>query len=105
MKICLSLIWYIASVLIIYSGIKYTLKYKFIQLNIKKIISAIKSKSKNEISPLTSLSISLAAKIGVGSLSGIALAIYFGGIGTIFWLCVITLKLMLAIIRFSIFLR
>lgn len=87
----LSLIWYLASVLIIYSGIKYSYKYKFIQLNMKKIITAIKSKSNNSISPLSSLCISLAAKIGVGSLSGIALAIYFGGVGTIFWILVISL--------------
>ena len=87
----LSIIWYIASTLIIYSGIKYSIKYKFIQLNIKKIINAIKSKSNNSISPISSLCISLAAKIGVGSLSGIALAIYFGGIGTIFWICIISL--------------
>ena len=91
MEYCLSILWYIASILIIYSGIKYTFKYKFLQLNIKKMIIAIKSKSKNEISPLGSLCISLAAKIGVGSLSGIALAIYFGGIGTIFWIVIISL--------------
>ena len=87
----LSIIWYLTSILIIYSGIKYSLKYKFIQLNIKKIISAIKSKSNNNIHPLSSLCISLAAKIGVGSLSGIALAIHFGGLGTIFWIMVISL--------------
>ncbi len=87
----LSLIWYLASILIIYSGIKYSYKYKFIQLNMKKIITAIKSKSNNSISPLSSLCVSLAAKIGVGSLSGIAMAIYFGGVGTIFWILVISL--------------
>ena len=89
--ILLSITWYITSILIIYSGIKYSYKYKFIQLNIKNIIKGIKSKSKNNISPISSLCISLAAKIGVGSLSGIALAIYFGGIGTIFWICLISL--------------
>ena len=87
----LSIIWYIVSVLVIYSGIKYSFKYKFIQLRISKFIQAIKSKSKNNISPLSSLSMSLAAKIGVGSLSGVALALYFGGIGSIFWMCIISL--------------
>ena len=87
----LAIIWYITSILIIYSGIKYSLKYKFKQLNIKDIFRSIKSKSKNNISSLSSLCISLAAKIGVGSLSGVALAIYFGGIGTIFWICLISL--------------
>lgn len=87
----LSITWYIASILIIYSGIKYSIKYRFIQFKISKIISAIKSKSKNDVSPLSSLSMSLAAKIGVGSLSGVALALYFGGIGSIFWMCIISL--------------
>ena len=91
MKLSLKIIWYIASILIIYCGIKYSFNYRFIQLNIKKIKEAIKSKSKNNISPLSSLCISLAAKIGVGSLSGVALAIYFGGVGTIFWMMLISL--------------
>ena len=87
----LSIIWYLASILIIYSGIKYSFKYKFIQFKFSKLVEAIKSKSKNDISPLSSLSMSLAAKIGVGSLSGVALALYFGGVGAIFWMCIISL--------------
>ena len=87
----LSITWYITSILIIYSGIKYSFKYKFIQFKIKEFIISIKSKSKNDVSPLASLSMSLAAKIGVGSLSGVALALYFGGIGSIFWMCIISL--------------
>ena len=87
----LSIIWYIVSVLVIYSGIKYSFKYKFIQLRFSKFIDAIKSKSNNDISPLSSLSMSLAAKIGVGSLSGVALALYFGGVGSIFWMCIISM--------------
>lgn len=90
-KILLSVIWYMVSILLIYSGIKYSIRYKFVQLNIKKIIRGINSQSKNNISPLSSLSLSLAAKIGVGSLSGVALAIYYGGIGTIFWIWIISL--------------
>ena len=87
----LGIVWYFASILIIYASIKYSFKYNFIQLNIKKLFNSLKSKSKNNISPISSLCISLAAKIGVGSLSGVALAIYYGGIGTIFWLIVISL--------------
>ena len=87
----LSFVWYITSVLIIYLAIFLTRKYKFIQLNIKKIYLSLKTKSNNNITPMESLSVSLAAKIGVGSLSGIALAIYYGGIGTIFWIIIISL--------------
>jgi amino acid carrier protein len=87
----LSISWYVASILIMYATGKFSYKYKFRQLNIKKIIEAIRSKSKNDISPCGSLSVSLAAKIGVGSLSGIALCLYFGGLGSIFWLVIISL--------------
>jgi len=87
----LSITWYIASILIIYSGIKYTFKYRFIQFKVREFINAIKSKSKNSVSPMASLSVSLAAKIGVGSLSGVALALYFGGVGSVFWMCIISL--------------
>ena len=87
----LSIVWYCVSILVIYSGIKYSFKYKFIQFNFRKFFDAIKSKSKNNVSPLSSLSMSLAAKIGVGSLSGVALAVYFGGVGSIFWMCLISM--------------
>ena len=89
MKLFLSIMWYIASILIIYLSVIGTKKYKFKQFNIRGIINSLKSKSKNNISPIASLMISLAAKVGVGSLSGVAIAIYFGGIGTIFWIIVI----------------
>lgn len=87
----LGIVWYFASILILYITIKYSVKYKFIQFNINKVFKSLKSKSKNNISPISSLCISLAAKIGVGSLSGVALAIYYGGIGTIFWLIIISI--------------
>ena len=35
--------------------------------------------------------ITLAGRIGVGSIAGIALCIYIGGIGSIFWLWVMTI--------------
>jgi len=43
------------------------------------------------ISPLESLMIVLAGRIGVGSIAGVALAIYYGGVGSIFWIWIITL--------------
>lgn len=86
----LSFIWYLTSLLIIYLAIILTKKYKLIQFNLKEIIRSLKSHSNNNISPIGSLCISLAAKIGVGSLSGVALAIYYGGIGSIFWMIIIS---------------
>lgn len=87
----LSITWYVASILILFLSIKYSYKLKFIQLRFNKIFSSLKSKSNNNITPLSSLCISLAAKIGVGSLSGVALCLYFGGLGSFFWLCIISI--------------
>lgn len=87
------LLWAIASALIIISGIYFTLKLKFIQLNIKNILSSTFKKNKDTkgISPLSTLMLTLAGKIGVGSIAGVALAIYIGGPGTIFWMWVMAL--------------
>lgn len=69
-------------------GIYFSFKLNFIQLNIKQMINSIKKQKKTEegISLFQSLTMSLAGRIGVGSLSGIALAIYLGGPGVIFWI-------------------
>ena len=87
------LLWAVASALIIISGIYFSLKFKFIQLNIKKILTSTFKRDKNSkgLSPLSTLMLTLAGKIGVGSIAGVALAIYIGGPGTIFWMWVMAL--------------
>lgn len=87
----LSFIWYIATILIIYSSLKFSKRNKFIQFNLKKIFKSFKTKKNCKVNPLSSLCVSLAAKIGVGSLSGVALCLYYGGIGSIFWLIIFSL--------------
>ena len=87
----LSLIWYIVTLLIIYAALKFSKKFKFIQFNLKEMKNSFKAKTSNKVSPLSSLNISLAAKIGVGSLSGVALCLYYGGIESIFWLSVFSI--------------
>lgn len=86
-----SIIWSIVTILLIIVSIYFSFKLGFIQFNFKKIFKSIFKKSDGNISSFESLSINLAAKIGVGSLSGVALSIYVGGVGSIFWLWVITL--------------
>lgn len=78
------LLWLVASCLIVISGIYFTFRLRGIQISFKNIYKAIK-KTKGQNS-FQGLFLSLAAKIGVGSIAGIALAIYIGGIGTIFWI-------------------
>lgn len=91
-----NILWMIATFLLISCGLYFTFKLNFTQFNFKKMIKGLK-KEKNEeksISPFKTLTLALAARIGVGSLAGIALGIYRGGIGVIFWIwlsCLITL--------------
>lgn len=79
------ILWGIATILIISSGIFFSFYLKGIQFNLS-IASKNKKLNRNEISSFQTLMMSIAAKVGVGSLAGIALAIKKGGPGVIFWI-------------------
>ena len=82
-----NILWMIATIFLIISGIYFTFNLKFTQFNFKKMFHSLqKGKNKESISPFKTLTLALAARIGVGSLAGIALGIYKGGIGILFWL-------------------
>ena len=78
-----SILNYICLTLVIITSIYFTIKLKFLQFNIPKIISTLKRSSREDINALF---MSMGAKIGVGSIAGISLAIYIGGPGVIFWI-------------------
>ena len=88
LKILDSVLWAIATILMVYSGIYFTFKLKFVQFNFKEMFKNI-IKKEDLISPFESLMMVLGGRIGVGSIAGIALAIYLGGIGSIFWMWII----------------
>lgn len=83
----------ILSILVLFIvGIYLSIKLKFIEFNPKLLFKSLITKDNNEgVSPFQSLCISLASRIGVGSLSGVALSIYVGGIGSVFWMWITTL--------------
>lgn len=84
------IIWAVATSLIIISSIYLTVYLHFPQFKLKKIYRSLK-KNNQKISNFKVLMMSLAGKIGVGSIAGIALSIYIGGPGSIFWIWIITL--------------
>ena len=88
-----TIVWGIATIFLIVCGIYYTVKLKFIQFNFKEIFKSLinNDRDKSSISPFKTLTLALAARIGVGSLAGIALGIYKGGIGVVFWIWLSTL--------------
>lgn len=86
-------IWILTSIIIVYTGIYFTLKLKGIQFNIIKMIKELlkKEETTTGLNSFKTLMLTLAGRIGVGSISGIALAIYLNGPGTIFWIWLISL--------------
>ena len=81
-------VWGIATLFLIVCGLYFTFKLGFVQLNFKEIFKSLKPSHSNKksISPFKTLTLALAARIGVGSLAGIALGIYKGGVGVVFWI-------------------
>lgn len=84
------LIWAIATSLIVLSSIYLTVYLGFPQFKLKKILKSLKNNNK-KLSNFKVLMMSLAGKIGVGSIAGIALSIYIGGPGSIFWIWIMTI--------------
>ena len=82
------MVWLIATILIIVSGIYFTFKLKFVQFRFVKMFKSLTIKNNNSetIKPFSSLMMVLAGRIGVGSIAGIAVSLYYGGIGSVFWM-------------------
>lgn len=90
-----SLIWSPALVfLCLGAGIYFTLATKFLQVRcIPDMIKQLKDgeSSDSGVSSFQSLMISLAGRVGVGNISGVATAIAFGGPGAVFWMWAVAL--------------
>lgn len=90
-----SLIWSPALVfLCLGAGIYFTLATKFLQIRcIPDMIKQLKDgeSSDSGVSSFQSLMISLAGRVGVGNIAGVATAIAFGGPGAVFWMWAVAL--------------
>lgn len=80
------IVWSISSILLVTMGLYFTFKLNFVQVHLNKMIKSLTIKTTKGIKPYKTLLMVLAGRIGVGSIAGIALSIYLGGIGTIFWI-------------------
>lgn len=86
LKIGTDFLWSIAIVFLIGGSIYFTWSLSGVQFHFKKMILSLKKTKNVEVTPFESLTMALAARVGVGSLAGIALAIHLGGPGSIFWI-------------------
>lgn len=78
-----SVLWSITTTMIIVSGLKFTKKLNYVQFKLSQIFKSLHA------SNIKVLFLTLAGRIGVGSIAGVALAIYLGGPGTIFWMWIL----------------
>ncbi len=90
-KILNSILWSTTIVLLLGGGLYFTIKLKGVQFKIISMFKSFKPEKNSTVTPFKSLTMALAARIGVGSLAGIAIAIYNGGKGTIFWIWISSL--------------
>ena len=86
-------IWYIAFILIIGGGVYLTYKLKGVQIThfIESIKLALFGGNKAGIKGVTSSEafwVGVGARIGIGNIAGVAIAILLGGAGAIFWIWV-----------------
>ncbi|WP_263081865.1 sodium:alanine symporter family protein [Endozoicomonas sp. Mp262] len=91
------LIWgNILMYLLLGAGIFFTLKTRFAQIRLfsqacRTMLTSRNRDCKTHISPFQTFCTSLAARIGTGNMAGVAVAIYLGGPGAVFWMWLIAL--------------
>lgn len=82
-------------ILLISCGLYFSVKSKFVQLGmLKEMFVVLKDsnvKSKESITSFQAFCISMAARVGTGNITGIAIAISLGGPGAVFWMWVIAI--------------
>ena len=71
---------------LLFGGVFFSIKLKWIQLHFVKLLKSLVKNKTSLKDTFNSISLSLAARIGVGSLSGVSIAIYYGGPGSLFWI-------------------
>lgn len=82
--------------LLLGAGLLFTVKTRFVQFRrfsmaAKTMLASRERACKTHVSPFQAFCTSLAARIGTGNMAGVAVAIYLGGPGAVFWMWLIAL--------------
>ncbi|MFO1152918.1 MAG: sodium:alanine symporter family protein [Rhodospirillales bacterium] len=76
-------------------GAYFTIRLRFQQIlrfpEMFRVIRGSRGTDRAGISPFQALTISLASRVGTGNLAGVAVALYLGGPGAIFWMWMVAL--------------
>lgn len=77
------------------AGLYFTIRLGFIQFvhigEFFRVAFRRKSDDAHGISPFQALMVSLASRVGTGNIAGVAVALYLGGPGAIFWMWIVAL--------------
>ena len=88
---------------LIFVGLWFTVKTRFVQIRLfsvafRAMINSRHRDSESQISSFQAFCTSLAARIGTGNIAGVAVAIFLGGPGAVFWMWLIaTLGMVLSL--------
>ncbi len=83
----INIVWLFIFPVIFLISIYLSMKFNFLQItHITSFFNSFKQSKSSSISPFQAFTMSLAGKIGVGSITGVFLSISLGGYGSIFWL-------------------
>ncbi len=76
-------------------GLYFTIRLKLIQFlhfgEMFRLLKGAPTEDKAGISPFQALTVSLASRVGTGNIAGVAVALYLGGPGAIFWMWMVAL--------------
>lgn len=82
-------------IMLIGGGLYFTFRTKFMQFRLFnemiRVIRESKDRGSDSISSFQAFAISMAARVGTGNITGVALAISLGGPGAVFWMWVIAI--------------
>ncbi|MGC5328011.1 alanine/glycine:cation symporter family protein [Brevibacillus sp. SYSU BS000544] len=86
---------YVLIVMLVSLGLYFSFKGKFLQISMLgemvRVLKEGKTRSKDSVSPFQAFAIGMAARVGTGNITGIALAIALGGPGSVFWMWIIAI--------------
>ena len=76
-------------------GVYFTIRLGFVQFRhfgeMFRCVIGSGERDKDGISPFQALTVSLASRVGTGNIAGVAVALYLGGPGAIFWMWMVAL--------------
>jgi AGCS family alanine or glycine:cation symporter len=76
-------------------GVYFSIRLGLLQIlhfgELFRVVRGSRDTDKSGISPFQALTVSLASRVGTGNLAGVAVALYLGGPGAIFWMWMVAL--------------